>query len=76
MELRVYSRLFRPYNIYIFARGEVGRFNHLILQWFDLNIRDTAISKKYFSTGPSMFSVPNKVLITSFVTQFYVVKVI
>jgi len=43
--------------------GEVGRFNHLTLQWFDLSIGDTAISKKYFSTGPSMFSVPNKAFI-------------
>jgi len=31
---------------------------------FDLSIRDTAIDKKYFSTGPLMFNVPNKTLIT------------
>jgi len=41
----------------------VGRFDHLTLQWFDLSIHDTAIGKKYFATGPSMFNVPNKALI-------------
>ena len=32
--------------------GEVGRFDHLALQWFELSICNTTISKKYFSTGP------------------------
>ena len=41
----------------------MGRLDHLTLQWFDLSIRNTAIRKKYFSTGPSMLNVPNKALI-------------
>jgi len=54
----------------------VEGFDHLTLQWFDLSISDTAIGKKYYSAGPSMFNVPNKALITLFVIQFNVVKVI
>ena len=54
----------------------MGRFDHLTLQWYDFSIRDTAIGKKYFSVGRLMFNVPNKAMITSFVTQFNVVNVI
>jgi len=32
-------------------RGEVGRFDHLTLQLFDLTTHNTTIGKKYFSTG-------------------------
>ena len=36
--------------------GEVGRFDHLTLHWFDFSIRDTAIGK-YFSVRPLMFLI-------------------
>jgi len=39
----------------------LGRFDHFT-QWFDLSISDTIIDKKYFSTDPPMFNVPNKAL--------------
>jgi len=51
-------------NSYYSTGGEEERFDHLTLQWFDLSICDAAIGKKYFSTGPAMFNVHNKALIT------------
>jgi len=60
----------------LYYRGEVGRFDHLTLQWFYFSICDTRISKNYFSVRPLMFNVPNKAMITWFVTQFNVVNVI
>jgi len=51
----------------------MGKFDKLTFQWFDFHI---AISKKYSSTGPSMFNVANKALVASFVTQFNIISVI
>ena len=48
----------------------MGKFDKLTFQWFDFHI---AISKKYSSTGPSMFNVANKALVASFVTQFNII---
>ena len=58
------------------TRGEVRRFDHLTLQWFDFSICDTVTGKKYFYVRPLVFNVPNKAMIMWFVTQFNVVKFI